>query len=196
MIVEDNPDDVLLIGMALIRCGLAKNMVKVPSGDQAIKYFRGEGCYADREAFPIPSLVMLDIKMPRVDGFEVLQWIRSHPEWRAIPVIVLTTSCYASDIERAYNLGANSFLTKANDFNKFRQDIRDMASFWLGHVSLPKTGPFVPIPETVPGGVTELHGPLRSANLLANSAMERLAETPSASERPQATDKVSNPSPL
>jgi CheY-like chemotaxis protein len=149
LVVEDNPDDVLLIGMALSRSGVSSNMVNLRDGEQAIEFFRGAGRFADRNAFPIPSLVLLDLKMPRVDGFDVLRWIRSHPEWRSLPVVVLTTSYYGPDIEKAYNLGANSFLTKANDFSKFLQDIRDMATFWLSKVSLPEPGPFVPIPDAI-----------------------------------------------
>jgi CheY-like chemotaxis protein len=116
LLVDDSPDDVFLVGRAFRQVGIPNPLVVVGDGDQAIQYLKGEGIYADREQFPIPVLVLLDLNTPRVTGFEVLTWLRQDPDFRHLPVIVLTASTYSPDVTRAYQLGANSFLTKPTDF--------------------------------------------------------------------------------
>jgi CheY-like chemotaxis protein len=146
LLVDDNPEDVLLLKEAFKRNGYDFPMIEVPNGEKAILYLKGQEEYSDRTKFPVASLVLLDLKMPGVDGFEVLKWIRQHPEWRCVPVIVLTTSFYGPDIERAYDLGANSFLTKPADFDQYVASVRNIGEFWLSQNILPEPGPFVELP--------------------------------------------------
>ncbi len=145
LLAEDNQDDVLLVRRAFQRCGFVNPIEVVPNGVEAIKYLKGQGDYGNREMYPIPSVLLLDLKMPILSGFDVLKWVRSHPEWKVLPVIVLTTSFYGPDIDKAYDLGANSFLTKSVDLDEFIGTIRQLGQFWL-HSKLPTSGPFVPAP--------------------------------------------------
>ena len=147
LLAEDSPDDVLLIRMAFKRAGFLNPMHVVTDGEKAIQYLKGEGIYADREQYPVPQILLLDLKMPRMNGFDVLAWIRQRPEWKCLPVIVITTSFYGPDIEQAYESGANSFLTKPAQFDEFVATVKQMGNFWLGHTILPAPGPFVPPPE-------------------------------------------------
>jgi CheY-like chemotaxis protein len=130
LLTEDDPNDVLLIERAFQKAGL-KNVLKVVrDGDQAIEYLGGEGMYADRERFPLPYLVLLDLKMPGTDGFEVLQWIRNEPERRRLLVVVLTSSNLQADVDRAYELGANSYLVKPVEFEQMVNLISRFEAYW------------------------------------------------------------------
>jgi CheY-like chemotaxis protein len=151
LLAEDNPDDVLLIRRAFKRAGFGNAIQVVSDGEKAIRYLKGEEPYGDRSRFPIPHLLLLDLKMPGLNGFDVLSWIRQRAEWKCLPIIVLTTSFYGPDIDRAYELGANSFLTKPAHFDEFVVAIKQMGDFWLGHTILPLPGPFVPAPRSAPG---------------------------------------------
>ncbi len=111
----------------------------VRDGQQAVQYLKGEGTYADREQFPIPILILLDLDMPLMTGFEVRTWLRQQPDLRHLPVIILTTSTYSPDVKRAYQLGANSFLTKPTDFTDLISEVKEMSEFWL-----PREGPHLP----------------------------------------------------
>ena len=113
LLVEDDPDHVLLIQRALARASLVNPLKIVRDGDEAIAYLAGTGEYDDRTRFPIPSLVLLDLKLPRKSGLEVLEWIRGHEALKFLPVVVLTSSSESRDIERAYALGVNSYLVKS-----------------------------------------------------------------------------------
>lgn len=116
LLVEDNEDDVVLIERAFQRAGLRHLVSSVRSGATAIAYLRGDSPYHDRLAYPLPDLVLLDIKMPGIDGFQVLRWIRSNPEFARLVVVMLTSSDEIRDVNLAYHLGANSFLVKPLDF--------------------------------------------------------------------------------
>src|SRR5258706_80802 len=116
LIAEDLEDDIVLIRRALQRADVQNPVQIVRNGDQVIAYLSGEGKFANREEYPLPSLLLLDLKMPRMDGFEVLRWIRKQPGLRALRVIVLTSSEDIRDVNEAYELGANSFLVKPMDF--------------------------------------------------------------------------------
>src|SRR4029077_13538322 len=113
----DDENDALLIGRAFRRSGWGKDLQNVRGGEQGVDYLSGHGSYANRERFPLPFLVLLDLKMPGLDGFEVLQWLRAEPELKRLLVVVLTSSNLQADVDRAYELGANSYLVKPVEFN-------------------------------------------------------------------------------
>ena len=147
LLAEDNSDDVLIIGEAFEKAGFSIPITVVSDGLQAIQYLNGDIHYADRSRFPTPSLVLLDLNLPRASGFEVLDWIRQRPEWIPLPVIILTNSINGSDMKRAYDLGANFFLTKPVKFDDFVETIRQLGDFGLRDPSLSAPGPFIIPPE-------------------------------------------------
>jgi CheY-like chemotaxis protein len=112
LIAEDYPDDVLLLEMALKQAGVANPAHSVRNGEEAMAYFSGEGDYADRDQFPLPGVLFLDLRLPRHNGFEVLQWLRSRPEFKDLLVVILTGARETRYVEHAYQLGANSFIIK------------------------------------------------------------------------------------
>jgi CheY-like chemotaxis protein len=116
LLVENNQDDILLILRAFQRAGVTRRIQAVTTGMHALAYLQGTHPYYDREKHPLPALVLLDIKMPGMDGFEVLGWIRSQPEFFELCVVMLTNSDHIRDANEAYHLGANSFLVKPLDF--------------------------------------------------------------------------------
>lgn len=112
LLVEDNEDDAFFMRQALKDAGVQNALQHVEDGRAAIDYLAGNGAFADRQKFPMPASVFLDLKMPHKDGFEVLRWVRAQPEFMKLPVIVLTSSSEPVDIKRSYQLGANSFAVK------------------------------------------------------------------------------------
>lgn len=138
LVAEDDENHVFFIKRAFERASLLNPVHFVSDGEQAIAYLAGEGKYFNRDEFPLPSLLLLDLKMPNKDGFEVLEWIREHPTLSALRVIVLTTSGATTDINRAYKLGANSFLTKPMNFTDLVQLTRWVKGYWLHFSSEPQ----------------------------------------------------------
>jgi CheY-like chemotaxis protein len=116
LIAEDDDNDVLLIKRAFNQAQFETQLQVVSTGEEAIAYLKGDAPYEDREKSPIPSLILLDLKMPRKNGFEVLAWVRQNPEYNHLPIVVLTSSQESADINRAYALGANSYLVKPASF--------------------------------------------------------------------------------
>jgi CheY-like chemotaxis protein len=116
LLVENNQDDILLILRAFQRAGVTRRIEAVTSGMDAVAYLQGTYPYDDRERYPFPALILLDIKMPGMDGFEVLRWIRRQSEFFQLCVVMLTNSDHIRDANEAYHLGANSFLVKPLDF--------------------------------------------------------------------------------
>jgi len=139
LLVEDGEDDVLLIRKAFARAYLDNPMHVVKDGEEAVAYLSGEGQYANRAEHPLPSLILLDLKMPRMDGFQVLEWLRAQPGIRGIPVVVLTTSDLMQDVNRAYTLGANSFLVKPMDFRDYADLGRVIRHYWIKSVKMPES---------------------------------------------------------
>jgi len=131
LLAEDDEDDVLLIRRAFKDLGILNPLHVVRDGDEAIAYLKGVGQYKNRAEYPLPSLLLLDLKMPRTNGFEVLEWIRSEPNLRLLRVIVLTSSGQMQDVNAAYQLGANSFLIKPQDFSNFITLLNSLRSYWL-----------------------------------------------------------------
>lgn len=131
LIVEDNADHALLVRLAAERLGGGLDVRVVPDGLEAIAYLKGEDAYADRVAHPFPGLVLLDLIMPRLDGFGVLEWIQSRRELRSLPVVVLTSSISPTDEVRAHRLGARAFYTKPADLTALGSQVREILARWL-----------------------------------------------------------------
>ena len=129
--VEDDPNDILLIERAFRKAEIGAQVQVVSDGEQAMQYLSGSSGFAQRERFPIPSLVLLDLKLPRKSGIEVLEWIRHQPGLRHIPVVMLTASKQPVDVNRAYDLGANAYLVKPVNFDALVELLRTMDKFWL-----------------------------------------------------------------
>ena len=117
LVVEDDPNDALLIHMALRKTLPGVLIVVVPNGIDAVEYLKGSERYADHSVYPFPDFVLLDLKMPLMNGFEVLSWIREQPNLRGVPVVILSNLDNRPDINRATHLGANSYLVKPANFN-------------------------------------------------------------------------------
>lgn len=131
LLVEDNPDDVLLIQRAF-RNGKVVNPLKVVTdGEQAVEYLAGRGRFADRSDNPLPSLMLLDLKLPRMSGLEVLEWLRGQPILKRLRVVVLTSSKEPKDINRAYELGANSYLVKPVAFESLVEMVKSLDLYWM-----------------------------------------------------------------
>jgi CheY-like chemotaxis protein len=131
LLAEDNEDHVLLIKRAFAKANLLNPLQVVNDGQEAIAYLAGEGVYADRSLYPFPGLLLLDLKMPNRDGFDVLKWLRHEKQMPALRIVVLTTSDRVFDMQRAYELGAHSFLTKPVDFRDFVQLGPAIKGQWL-----------------------------------------------------------------
>ena len=131
LLVEDYPNDVILIKRAFGKASIANPIQVVEDGEEAIAYFTGEGHYSNREKYPLPLLILLDLKLPRKSGHEVLEWLRSQPGLRRLTVVVLTASQQINDINRAYELGANSYLVKPVTFDGLLDMVKTMNFYWL-----------------------------------------------------------------
>ena len=131
LLVEDNPDDAFLIKRAFKKAKLANPLFVVEDGEEAVAYLVGEGEFADRNEHPLPMLILLDLKLPKMSGFEVLQWRMGNPGVKKIPVVVLTSSNQTPDIEKAYELGANSYLVKPVSFEGLMEMVRVLGMYWL-----------------------------------------------------------------
>src|SRR5688572_29415033 len=131
LVAEDNEDHALLTKRAFQQAGFLNPLRFVQDGVEAIAYLSGDGKYADRIEYPMPGLLLLDLKMPNKDGFEVMEWIRRQPALRTLRVVVLTTSDRVFDLQRAYQLGAASFLTKPVSFRDFVELGPSLKGFWV-----------------------------------------------------------------
>ena len=131
LIAEDHEDDVLLIRRSLERANVFNPIQVVHNGEETMAYLRGEGRFSNRAEYPLPALLLLDLKMPRKDGFEVLRWIRQQPTLKALRVVVLTSSEDIRDVNRAYESGANSFLVKPMDFENSVEIAKFLKDYWL-----------------------------------------------------------------
>jgi CheY-like chemotaxis protein len=139
LLVEDEPNDVTMLELEFRRVPANIRLVPVPDGREAMHYALGEDPYSDVRKFPLPDVILLDLKMPRVGGFEFLEWLRSKSphHYRFIPVVVMSSSALREDIDRAYELGANSYLVKPVQWSLFQQRIQAMGIYWAEHVEKP-----------------------------------------------------------
>ena len=131
LLVEDNDDHVVLIRRAFARAKIINPLQVVRSGEEALAYLEGTGRYGNRAEFPLPALILLDLKLVGMDGFDVLRWIRRQPNLKAARVVVLTSSTEIRDVNLAYQLGANSFLVKPADFEDFVSLTQALQGYWL-----------------------------------------------------------------
>lgn len=141
LLVEDNANDVLLIRRSLGKVGVTAPLVVLSDGEQAQQYLSGDGDYADRHRHPLPRIVLLDLKLPRRGGKEVLEWLRTRPGLRRLPVVVLTSSVERSDIQHCYELGANSYLVKPVQLEELASMMKLVAGYWLEHNQGPDLSP-------------------------------------------------------
>lgn len=136
LLVEDDPNDVLMLEMEFKSAPLHVRLVAVDDGGRAMQYIEGKGIYADRIKYPVPQVILLDLKMPRINGFEFLEWLRREapPEHRFIPVVVMSSSGLKEDVNRAYSLGANSYLVKPVSWYLFKERVKTVGIYWAEHV--------------------------------------------------------------
>jgi CheY-like chemotaxis protein len=130
LLVEDDPNDVWLVKHAFQNANISNPLRIVNDGQEAIDYLKGGGAYSDRGAFPLPKLVLLDLKMPRLNGFDVIGWMRRHYPWKLTPIIILSSSALPQDVNRAYELGANAYMVKPADYRALERLFRTIADFW------------------------------------------------------------------
>ena len=138
LLAEDNEDDVQMFRRVLRQAAIQTPFHVVSDGEEAIAYLSGEGKYAQRDEYPLPDLLLLDLKMPRKDGFEVLAWLRTHPTLCPLRTVVLTASDDMREIVRAYAFGANSFLTKPVNFTEFKDTLQEMFNFFFNRAKTPE----------------------------------------------------------
>lgn len=137
-LVEDNDDDLYFMMRALKAADIVNPLQILRTGRDAIDYFSGRERFSDRELNPLPFLLLLDLKLPDVSGFEVLRWVKAHTSLHTLTTIVLTTSGEAKDIERAYKLGANSYLVKPSGSDGLLDQVRALKQYWLVHNDFPR----------------------------------------------------------
>jgi len=131
LLVEDNPDDELLAIRALKKNNIMNEVVVTRDGTEALDYLFGAGAYAGRDMSVMPQIILLDLKLPKVDGLEVLRRIRNDERTKLLPVVVLTSSSEERDLTESYSLGANSYIRKPVNFAQFTEAIRQLGLYWL-----------------------------------------------------------------
>ncbi len=128
---EDDPNDVLLIERAFRKANFSGKLLAINDGEQAVSYLMGEKIYADREKFPFPHLLVMDLKLPRKSGLEVVSWIRSQTILKRLPIALLTSSKQPGDINTAFDSGVNCYLIKPVNFDDLVQTVKTLDLFWL-----------------------------------------------------------------
>jgi len=131
LLVEDNSSDADLTRRALFKGRVANELVVAEDGQEALDYLRGEGAFAGRNISETPALILLDLKLPKVPGLEVLRQIRADPRFRRVPVVILTSSREEEDVGAGYDLGVNSYVRKPVDFKEFQTAIENLGLYWL-----------------------------------------------------------------
>lgn len=142
LLIEDNADDVELAVHALRREGLANEIVVLRDGEEALEFCFAKGRFDDRSVHELPRLVLLDLKLPKVTGLEVLRELKQDPRTQAIPIVVMTSSQEERDLIESYRLGVNAYVQKPVDFDKFRLMVKELGLFWLVTNQVPPAGAF------------------------------------------------------
>lgn len=137
LIVDDDENDIFFVKRAFTEIDVHCRFHVLKNGQEVIDYLIGDGAFANREAYPMPMMILMDLKMPIMDGFEVLAWLRSKPGIKVIPTIVFSSSDVPSDITRAYELGANSFMTKSVTYDGLLLKLQTLSRYWLEHCKHP-----------------------------------------------------------
>jgi CheY-like chemotaxis protein len=132
LLVEDDPAEVRLIQRAFKKAGIEDHVHRLTDGDEAVAYLNGDSPYENRISFPFPTVLILDLKMPRRGGLEVLEWVRSRRDARRrLPIVVLTSSRHSVDVDRAYDLGVNSYITKPDTSEELATIATTFKAYWL-----------------------------------------------------------------
>jgi CheY-like chemotaxis protein len=131
--VEDEEADIFLLKHVFGRAGITSPVKAVTDGQMAVDYLAGTGPYANREEHPLPCLILLDLKLPKLNGLEVLAWVRQQPSLKHLVVVVFSSSCQPSDVERAYELGANSYIQKPPNLERTLEVAQLLKGWWLGY---------------------------------------------------------------
>ena len=139
LLVEDEDTDAFFVKRAIEKSDARHTLRVVKNGQEAIDYLKGEDQYSNRQEFPLPNVVLADLKMPIMGGFEFLQWLREHPHTAVVPTIIYSNSNLEEDVRRAYQLGANSFITKPTDMDLFVDVLRLIRSYWSLCECLPRS---------------------------------------------------------
>ena len=137
LLVEDSEDNIFLVRHAMHKAGVTRPLQVVTNGEQAVQYLSGTNGYSDWNQFPLPGIVLLDLKMPGMSGFDVLKWIRQRPGLKALRVAMLTSSDIPSEIKLAHELGANIFLTKPVELDHLVQIMKTLNEHWLHQAQSP-----------------------------------------------------------
>ncbi|HXT13886.1 MAG TPA: response regulator [Candidatus Angelobacter sp.] len=130
LLVEDDLNDIFLVKRAIKMAHLENPLQVVTDGEEATHYLMGKDKYADRETYPLPKLIVMDIKMPRMSGFDVLEWIKHHGALRRIPIVIVSSSDRPQDIDRAYELGANAYMVKPVNFQAVERLFESITHYW------------------------------------------------------------------
>jgi CheY-like chemotaxis protein len=144
LLAEDNSDDIFLMRRAFERAAIPNPLRVVEDGVEALDYLQGIGPYADRAAHPFPCLLLLDVKMPKINGFDVLRRIRDNPATRRLPVVILTSSNQQKDIDHAYDLGVNSYLVKPHSAESLENLLQTLQTYWFSLNNWPQCPPEQP----------------------------------------------------
>jgi CheY-like chemotaxis protein len=132
LVAEDDPTDAYFFERAFKRAGIPVTLHFVRDGQEAVDYLQGEGQFTDRARHPLPQLVLLDLKMPRLDGFDVLEWVRKQPGLSGVLIVIFSSSDEPKDMNRAYGLGANSYLVKPHSMGELTVLVGQFKKYWLG----------------------------------------------------------------
>src|SRR5262249_15929571 len=146
LLAEDDENDIFLMGRAFDRAGLTNPLFVVRNGQQVIAYLAGTGDYSQREKFPLPGLVLLDLKMPWMDGFDVLKWLRTHSQFDTLPIVVLTSSKLQLDVDKSRQYGVHDYRVQPHEFTDLVQLLDDVRKCWLDE----RFNHFFVAQETVP----------------------------------------------
>lgn len=135
--VEDDPNDRLFVERAFKKSGISIDLHSVANGEEALRYLSAEGSFADRSRFPVPTFLLLDLKLTGMSGFEILDWVRKQSASRLLPIAILTSSRESADVDRAYQAGATTYFVKPADTDDLHALIKTLASYWFVFAKLP-----------------------------------------------------------